>query len=192
MIDSLLYLCASRLGIMLSVCMCARFQAAPKESHHLAMKRILRYLAHTPTLGLWYPKGSEFDLVGFSDADYASDKVDRKSTSGTCHFLGRSLVCWSSKKQNCVSLFTAESEYIAARSCCAHLLWMKQTLKDYGIHLKHVPLYCDNKSAIKISNNPVQHSKTKAHWNSPSLSQRSCHEGRYWYHTRQHWRATGR
>ena len=146
---------------MLSVCMCARFQAAPKESPHLAVKRILRYLAYTPTLGLWYPKGSEFDLVGFSDADYASDKVDRKSTSGTCHFLGRSLAWWSSKKQNCVSLSTAESEYIAAGSCCAQLLWMKQTLKDYGIHLKQVPLYCDNKSAIKIANNPVQHSKTK-------------------------------
>ena len=125
------------------------------------MKRILRYLAHTPTLGLWYPKGSEFDLVGFSGADYAGDKVDRKSTSGTCHFLGRSLVCWSSKKQNCVSLSTAESEYIAAGSCCAQLLWMKQTLKDYGIHLKQVSLYCDNESAIKIANNPVQHSKTK-------------------------------
>ena len=161
MIGSLLYLCASRPDIMLSVCMCARFQAAPKESHHLAVKRILRYLAYTPTLGLWYPKGSKFDLVGFSDADYAGDKVDRKSTSGTCHFLGRSLVCWSSKKQNCVSLSTAESEYIAAGSCCAQLLWMKQTLKDYGIHLKQVPLYCDNESAIKIINNPVQHSKTK-------------------------------
>ena len=161
MIGSLLYLCASRPDIMLSVCMCARFQAAPKESHHLAVKRILRYLAYTPTLGLWYPKGSRFDLVGFSDADYAGDKVDRKSTSGTCHFLGRSLVCWSSKKQNCVSLSTAESEYIAAGSCCAQLLWMKQTLKDYGIHLKQVPLYCDNESAIKIANNPVQHSKTK-------------------------------
>ena len=110
MIGSLLYLCASRPDIMLSVCMCAQFEAAPKESHHLAVKRILRYLAYTPTLGLWYPKGSEFDLVGFSDADYAGDKVDRKSTSGTCHFLGRSLVCWSSKKQNCVSLSTAESE----------------------------------------------------------------------------------
>ena len=109
--------------------MCARFQAAPKELHHLAVKRILRYLAYTPTLGLWYPKGLEFDLFGFSDADYAGDKVDRKSTSGTCHFLERSLVCWSSKKQNCVSLSTAESEYIAAGSCCAQLLWMKQHSK---------------------------------------------------------------
>ena len=136
MIGSLLYLCASRPDIMLSVCMCARFQAAPKESHHQAVKRILRYLAHTPSLGLWYPKGSEFDLVGFSDSDWAGDKVDRKSTSGACHFLGRSLVCWSSKKQNCVSLSTAEAEYIVAGACCAQLLWMKQTLKDYGITRK--------------------------------------------------------
>ncbi|SPT18096.1 unnamed protein product [Triticum aestivum] len=119
------------------------------------------YDAHTPTLGLWYPKGSTFDLIGYSDSDYAGDHVDRKSTSGTCHFLGRSLVCWSSKKQNCVSLSTAEAEYIAAGSCCAQLLWMKQTLKNYGVNMKNLPLYCDNESAIKIAHNPVQHSKTK-------------------------------
>ena len=161
MIGSLLYLCASRLDIMLSVCMCARFQATPKESHYKAVKHILRYLAHTPELGLWYPKGSAFDLIGYSDSDYAGDRVDRKSTSGTCHFLGRSLVCWSLKKQNRVSLSIAESEYIAADSCCAQLLWMKQTLKDYGINMKNVPLYCDNESATKITHNLVQHSKTK-------------------------------
>ena len=134
MIGSLLYLCASRLDIMLSVCTCARFQATPKESHHKAGKHILRYLAHTTTLGLWYPKGSSFDLIGYSDSDYAVDRVDHKSTSGRCHILGHSLVCWSSKKQNCVSLSTSEAEYIAAGSCCAQLLWMKQTLKDYGIN----------------------------------------------------------
>ena len=102
MIGSLLYLCASRPDIMLSVCMCSRYQAAPKESHYQVAKRILRYLAHTPTLGLWYPKGAQFDLVGYSDSDWAGDLVDRKSTSRTCHFLGRSLVYWSSRKQNCV------------------------------------------------------------------------------------------
>ena len=141
--------------------MCARFQAAPKESHHLAVKRILRYLAYTPTLGLWYPKGSTFDLIVYSDSDYAGDHVDRKSTSGTCHFLGWYLVCLSSKKQNCVSLSTAEAEYIVAGSCCAQLLWMKQTLKDYDINVKNVLLYCVNESDIKIAHNPVQHSKTK-------------------------------
>src|SRR3954471_19502936 len=161
MIGSLLYLCASRPDIMLSVCMCARFQAASKESHHQAVKRILRYLAHTPSLGLWYPKGSKLDLVGYLDSDYAGDRVDRKSTSGTCHFLGRSLVCCSSKKQNCVSLSTAEAEYIAAGTSCSQLLWMKQTLKEYGINMNKVPLLCDNESAIKISQNPVQHLRTK-------------------------------
>jgi hypothetical protein len=98
MIGSLLYLCASRSDIMLSVCMCARFQANPKKCHLLAVKRILRYLVHTPNLGLWYAKGSTFDLLGYSDFDYASCKVDRNSTSETCQFLGRSLVSWSSKK----------------------------------------------------------------------------------------------
>ena len=88
MIGSLLYLCASRPDIMLSVCMCARYQAAPKECHLKAVKRIVRYLIHTPNFGIWYPKRSSFDLVGYSDSDYAGDKVDRKSTSGTFQFLG--------------------------------------------------------------------------------------------------------
>jgi hypothetical protein len=109
MIGSLLYLCASRPDTMLSVCMCARFQANPKECHLMAVKRIFRYLVHTPNLGLWYPKGSTFDILGYPDSDYAGCKVDRKNTCGTCQFLGRSLVSWSSKKQNSVALSTAEA-----------------------------------------------------------------------------------
>jgi hypothetical protein len=84
MIGSLLYLCASRPVIMLSVCMCARFQANPKEVHLRAVKRIMRYLVYTPKFGLWNPKGSTFDLIRHSDVDYARCKIDRKSTSGTC------------------------------------------------------------------------------------------------------------
>jgi hypothetical protein len=83
MIGSLLYLCASRPDIMLSVCMCARFQANPKEVHLRAVKRIMRYLVYTPKFGLWYPRGSTFGLIGYSDADYAGCKIDRKSTLGT-------------------------------------------------------------------------------------------------------------
>jgi hypothetical protein len=161
MIGSLLYLCASRPDIMLSVCMCARFQANPKECHLMAIKRIFRYLVHTPNLGLWYPKGSTFDLLGYSDSDYAGCKVDRKSTTGTCQFLGSSLVSWSLKKQNSVALSTAEAEYVAAGACCAQLLWMKQTLSDYGCEFSNIPLLCDNESVIKLANNPVQHSRTK-------------------------------
>ena len=78
------------------------------------------------------------------------------------HFqLGRSLVSWSSKKQNSVALSTAEAEYIAAGACCAQILYMKQTLLDYGVVLEKVPLLCDNESAVKLANNPVQHSCTK-------------------------------
>src|SRR6187455_454199 len=161
MIGSLLYLCASRPDIMLSVCMCARFQSDPKESHLTAVKRILRYLAYTPKFGLWYPRGSTFDWIGYSDADWAGCKINRKSTSGTCQFLGRSLVSWASKKQNSVALSTAEAEYIAAGHCCAQLLWMRQTLRDYGYKLTKVPLLCDNESAIKMADNPVEHSRTK-------------------------------
>jgi hypothetical protein len=119
MIGSLLYLCTSRPDIMLSMCMCARFQAAPKYCHLRAVKRIMRYLVLTPNLGIWYPKGSHFELLGYSDVNYARCKVDKKSTSRTCQFLGRSLVSWSSKKQNFVALSTAEAEYVIVSSCCA-------------------------------------------------------------------------
>jgi hypothetical protein len=161
MIGSLFYLCASRPDIMLSVCMCARFQAKPKECHLMAVKRIFRYLVHTPNFSLWYPKGSTFDLLGYSDSDYAGCKLDRKSTSGTCQFLGRSLVSWSSKKQNSVALSTAEAEYVAAGACCSQLLWMRLTLRDFGCKFSKVPLLCDNESVIKLANNPVNHSRTK-------------------------------
>jgi hypothetical protein len=79
----------------------------------------MRYLVLTPYLGLWYLKGAHFELIGYFNADYAGCKMDRKSTSGTCQFLGRSLVCWSSKKQNSVALSTVEAEYVTASSCCA-------------------------------------------------------------------------
>jgi hypothetical protein len=161
MIGSLLYLCAIRPDIMLSVCMCARFQSDPKECHLVAVKRILRYLVSTPCFGIWYPKGSTFDLIGYADFDYAGCKVDRKSTSGMCQFLGRSLVSWSSKKQTSIALSTVEAEYVAAGQCCVQLLWMRQTLRDFGYKLSKVPLLCDNESAIRLANNPVEHIRTK-------------------------------
>ncbi|KAJ9546973.1 hypothetical protein OSB04_019516 [Centaurea solstitialis] len=161
MIGSLLYLTATRPGIMFATCFCARFQANPKESHLAAVKRILRYLKGTPEMGLWYPKDSSFELISFTDSDYGGCKLDRKSTSGSCQFLGDKLVSWTSKKQNCVSTSTAEAKYVAAASCCSHVLWMKTQLLDYGYKLKRVPIYCDSESAIAITSNPVQHSKTK-------------------------------
>ncbi|KAJ9541902.1 hypothetical protein OSB04_028408 [Centaurea solstitialis] len=161
MIGSLLYLNATRPDIMFVTCFYARFQANPKESHFAAVKRILRYLKGTPELGLWYPKDSSFELISFTDSDYGGCKLDRKSTSGSCQFLGDKLVSWTSKKQNCVSTSTAEAEYVAAASCCSQLLWMKTQLLDYGYKLKRVPIYCESENAIAITSNPVQHSKTK-------------------------------
>ena len=92
------------------------------EAHLVAVKRILRYLKHTLSIGLWYPKGARFQLVGYSDSDYAGCKIDRKYTSGGCHLLGRSLMSWTSKKQNSVALSTVEAEYIAMGVCCAQIL----------------------------------------------------------------------
>ncbi|KAI3735627.1 hypothetical protein L6452_15134 [Arctium lappa] len=135
MIGSLLYLTASRSDII--------------------------YLKGSPNLGLWYPKDSRFELTVFTDADHAGCKLYRKCTSGSCQFIGDKLVSWTSKKQNCVSTSTAEAEYVAAASCCSQVLWMTTQLRDFGYNYKRVPIYCDSKSAISITANPVQHSKTK-------------------------------
>ncbi|GJV72371.1 retrovirus-related pol polyprotein from transposon TNT 1-94 [Tanacetum coccineum] len=132
----------------------------PNE-HHVSRQRIFRYLKGTINLGLWYLKDSGFDLIAYSDADHAGCHLDRKSTSGSVQFLGDKLVCWSSKKQNCVSISTAESEYVAVSGCCAQVLWMRTQLTDYGFFFDKVPIYCDSKSAIAISCNPVQHTRTK-------------------------------
>ena len=130
MIGSLLYLTASRPDIMFSTCLCARFQANPKESHLIAVKCIFKYLKGTPNLCIWYPKGTGFDLIGYTDLDFAGCKIDRKSTSGRCQFLGRRLVSWYSKKQHSVSTSTAEAEYIAAGSClCSDSSDKKPTLR---------------------------------------------------------------
>lgn len=161
MIGSLLYLTASRPDIQFVVCLCARFQASPRASHQQAIKRILRYIYTTKDFGIWLSASSCISLRAFSDADFGGCRIDRKSTSGACFFLGDSLIAWSSRKQSSVALSTAESEYVAAASCCSQLLWIVATLKDYGVSLEKVPLLCDNTSAICIAKNPVQHSRTK-------------------------------
>lgn len=125
-IGSLLYLTASRPDIMFAVGVCARFQVNPKESHLNAVKKIIKYIKSTQNLGLWYSKEGGIELKGYTDSDFAGCKVDRKSTSGICQFLGQRLVSWHSKKQNSIALSTAEAEYIAAGSCCAQILhWWK-------------------------------------------------------------------
>ena len=111
---------------MFAVCMCARFRSAPKESRYNVAKRILKYLQGTKEVGLWYPGNISLSLTGYSDSDFVGCKIDRKSTSGTYHLLGSSLISWQCKKQASVALSTAEAEYIAAGSCYAQTIWLRQ------------------------------------------------------------------
>ncbi|KAH0645174.1 hypothetical protein KY284_033058 [Solanum tuberosum] len=131
-IGLLLYLTTSRLDIVFSVGMCARFQVCPRESHLKAAKRILRYLKKTGDLVLFYPAGDSFELVGYADADFAGYQVDRKSTSGMTHFLD------------------PHSSH-----------GIKQQLEDFGVHIHTIPLMCDNTSAVNLGKNLVQHKRTK-------------------------------
>nr|GEY76587.1 hypothetical protein [Tanacetum cinerariifolium] len=127
MIGSLMYVTSSRPDIMFATCMCARYQANPNEHHVSAVKRIFRYLKGTINLGLRYSKDFGFNLTAYSDADHAGCHLDRKT----------------------------ETEYVVVSGCCAQVLWMRTQLTDYGFFYDKVPIYCDSKSAIAISCNPV-------------------------------------
>ncbi|GJU27107.1 hypothetical protein Tco_1165728 [Tanacetum coccineum] len=115
----------------------------------------------TTHLGLWYPKGSGIETIVYADSDHAGDYVDRKSTSGICTFMGCCLTSWFLKKQTALAISTTEAEYVSVGKACQQALWMKQALVDYGIRLDDIPIMCDNKGAIDLSKNPVQHSRTK-------------------------------
>nr|GEZ97478.1 Gag-Pol polyprotein [Tanacetum cinerariifolium] len=182
-VEALMYLTASRPDIMHATCYCARYQAQPTEKHLTAVKRIFRYLKDTIHMGLWYPKDIGFELTAFLDLDHAGCLDSCKSTSGGIQFLGGDkLVSWSSKKQDCTSMSSAEAEYVSLSACCAQVLWMRTQLTDYGFHFDKIPMYCDSKDLVQscpaftyqahrrpislhqreaISCNPVQHSRTK-------------------------------
>nr|GEV13823.1 copia protein [Tanacetum cinerariifolium] len=120
------------------------------------------YLKNTINIGLWYPKDTSFTLTAFSDLDHAGCLDTCKSTFGGIQFLGGDkIVSWSSKKQDCTSMSSAESEYVSLSACCAQVLWLRTQLTDYGFHFDKIPMYCDSKATIAISCNPVQHSRTK-------------------------------
>ncbi|GJV32036.1 retrovirus-related pol polyprotein from transposon TNT 1-94 [Tanacetum coccineum] len=135
MIGGLMYLIASRPDIAFATFVCARYQARPTVKHLKEVKRIFRYLRQSYNMGLCTSKGLKF--------------------------LGGKLVSWSSKKQYYTAMSTAEAEYVSLSACCAQVIWMRTQLLDYGYKYNRIPMYCDSKSAIVISCNPVQHSKTK-------------------------------
>ncbi|GJW20561.1 retrovirus-related pol polyprotein from transposon TNT 1-94 [Tanacetum coccineum] len=162
MVGALMYLTASRPDIVHATCYCARYQAKPTEKHLTAVKRIFRYLKNTINMGLWYPKDTGFELTAFSDSDHAGCLDSRKSTSGGIQFLGGDkLVSWSSKKQDCTSMSSAEAKYVTLYACCAQVLWLRTQLTEYGFYFDKIPMYCDSNTAIAILCNPVQHSYTK-------------------------------
>ncbi|GJR09991.1 retrovirus-related pol polyprotein from transposon TNT 1-94 [Tanacetum coccineum] len=132
MIDTLLYLKASRPDLQFAICMCARYQARPTENHLHAVKRIFRYLKGTVNRGLWYPKDSSIALTAFADADHAGCQDTRRSTSSSMQFPGDRLVSWLSKRQKSAAISSTEAEYIALFGCCAQVLWMRSQLTDYG------------------------------------------------------------
>nr|GEV83999.1 putative ribonuclease H-like domain-containing protein [Tanacetum cinerariifolium] len=132
MIGSLMYLTSLRPDIMFAVCACVHFQVTPKASYLYAVKRIFRYLKGKPHLGLWYLKDSPFDLVAYSDSDYAGASLDRKSTTRGCQFLSCRLIFWQCNKQIVVATSSTKAEYVVAASCCAQVLWIQNQLLDYG------------------------------------------------------------
>jgi hypothetical protein len=117
----------------------------------MVVQQIFRYLNRTLEFGIWYSTASSLDLIDFSDADFGGCGIDQKSTSGTCHFLGSSLVCWSSKKQSSIAQSTIEAEYVATASCCSQILWVVHPLRDFGLSFERVSLMCDNTSAICVA-----------------------------------------
>jgi len=106
--------------------------------------------------GIWYSRDTNLVVAGYSDADWAGNADDRKSTLRGCFYVGNNLIAWMSKKQASISLSTAEAEYIVAGSCCTQLLWMKTLLGNYRFSRDTMVINCDNISAINISKNPDQ------------------------------------
>jgi hypothetical protein len=162
MVGCLMYLLATRPDLAFLVCLVARFMERPTKIHVAAVKRILRYLKGTTSYGLWYEKGKDDDLAGWSDSDYAGDLDDRKSTSGYVFMIGSKVVSWSSKKQPIFTLSTIEAEFIASANSACQGIWLSRILAQISKDKKScITIYCDNSSSIKLSKNPVMHGRSK-------------------------------
>ncbi|KAI3423627.1 Exocyst subunit Exo70 family protein [Psidium guajava] len=161
-VGSLMYLTATRPDIMYGVSLINRYMESPTEKHLQVAKHILRYLKGIASLGLFYKKGENSDLLGFTDSDYAGDIEDRKSTSGYVFMLGSAAISCSSKKQPIISLSTTEVEFVAATSSACQGIWLRKILGQ--LHFEHheaTIIFCNNNSAIKLSKNPVLHGRSK-------------------------------
>lgn len=161
-VGSLMYLTATRPDVMFVVSLLSRYMENPTELHLQAAKRVFRYLKGTLDFGVFYKKGGNKELIAYTDSDYAGDLEDRKSTSGYVFLMSSGAVSWSSKKQPIVTLSTTEAEFIAAASCACQAVWLRRVLDKLGhIQSKSTTVFCDNRSAIKLSKNPVMHGRSK-------------------------------
>ncbi|RVW89838.1 Retrovirus-related Pol polyprotein from transposon RE1 [Vitis vinifera] len=162
LLGRLIYLAHTRSDIAYSVSVISQFMHDLREPHLQAAYRVLHYLKGNPRKGILFKKNNTLALEAYTDADYAGSLVDRRSTTGYCTFLGGNLVTWRSKKQNVVARLSAESEFrVIAQGLC-ELLWLNIILDDLRIKWDGpMKLYCDNKSAINIAHNPIQHDRTK-------------------------------
>jgi hypothetical protein len=161
LVGALHYLTFTRPDISFSVHQVCQYMSTPTSTHLAAAKRILRYIRGTLHHGIAFTPGS-LHLSAYTDADWAGDPDDRRSTSGYIVYLGSNPITWSAKKQPTVSRSSTESEYRALAIASAELCWMRTLLKDLGIFLSHTPiLWCDNVSALAIASNPVFHARTK-------------------------------
>jgi hypothetical protein len=162
LVGKLIYLSHTRPDIAFAVSVVSQFMHAPCEKHMEAVYRILRYLKSAPGKGLMLYKNGHLEVEGYTDVDWAGSITDRRSTSGYCTFVGGNLVTWRSKKQSVVARSSAEAEFRAMAHGICEMLWLKAMLKELGVHSKDpMKLYCDNKAAISIAHNPVQHDRTK-------------------------------
>ncbi|KAJ4737614.1 Transposon Ty1-H Gag-Pol polyprotein [Rhynchospora pubera] len=162
LVGRLIYLNHTRPDISFAVSVVSRYMHDPRKGHMDAVYRILRYLKSAPGKGLIFRKNDHLNIEGYCDSDWASCVDDRRSTSGYCVFVGGNLVSWRSKKQSVVARSTAEAEYRAMASGVAELLWLRGLLRELKMGQgDQMKLWCDNKSAISIANNPVQHDRTK-------------------------------
>lgn len=157
-----MYLTVTRPDLMYGVCFISRFMENPREEHMQLAKRILRYVKGTYGFGLFYEKGNGKELQVFTDSDYAQDTEDRKCTSGYACILSNAAICWSSRKQDIVTLSSTEAEYVAATMCACHSVWLKGLMEELmGEPVGLMKIKCDNSSTIKLSKNPIMHRRTK-------------------------------
>ncbi|KAI5727689.1 hypothetical protein M8J77_005662 [Diaphorina citri] len=160
-IGSLLYLSqGTRPDITYAVSFLSRFNHNYGQAHWNAVKRIFRYLQQTKYYKLTYKK-SDRALYGYSDADWASDTYDRKSTTGYVFMLSSGPVCWSSKKQPTIALSSTEAEYMALTNALQEGLWLKGLLSELHCTQDSVVIYGDNKGAIDLSKNAKYQARTK-------------------------------